>query len=218
MVIPMREMTAESRWIGTIGKACQDDYALISEHLLRLDQESLYRRFGNLISNEFIARYIDQALSLQTIFFVCRVNGDVRGIAELRRLGLAEHEAEAAITVESPFRDLGIGTALMAAIVEEATRIGLREIFMCFDVRNHRMRRVAEKFHGRLFRGDGHCIAHISIKAEGRGGDGDRLRPRWAGRGQGALENIAKAFAGAASASFRALCRRSAIPGRRFAS
>ena len=104
---------------------------------------------------------------LDTIVFGCRVNGAIRGIGELRRFEVGrDHQAEAALTVEKSFTGLGMGTALMAAVVDEALHIGVLDIFMCFELCNRRMRRITEKFRGVVSYEGSDCIGRISIKAE----------------------------------------------------
>lgn len=162
-------MTTELEWKNKISKASAKDLLSVRDHLLRLDRSSLYSRFGNVVTEEFLIRYTEQSFHLQTAIFVCADEGKVRGIGELRRLGLAWC-AEATLSVESPFRDQGIGSALMAAANKEAQAIGMRQTFMCFDARNGPMRRITEKFEGSLSYEGGDCIAQFSIKPEKKSG------------------------------------------------
>ena len=73
-------------------------------------------------------------------------------------------QAEAALTVERGYRDLGLGKALMAAMIEEASRIGLREMHVCFDVRDSHMRRVVERVSDLVVFEDTDCVARISLE------------------------------------------------------
>jgi hypothetical protein len=52
----------------------------------------------------------------------------------------------------------------MAAMIEEASRIGLREMQVCFDVRDSHMRHVVEPFQTSLCFEDTDCVARISLE------------------------------------------------------
>jgi GNAT superfamily N-acetyltransferase len=160
-------MASSHGWERNISRAPGEDLLPIRGHLLRLDREALYSRFGNVVTNEFLIQYIERAPELDTIIFGCWVNVKVRGIGELRRFALGQgNDAEAAFTVESAFRDLGIGTALTAAVANEAWRIDVRDVYLCFGVRNQRMRRIAQKFHAAVSFDERDCTARLSIKDE----------------------------------------------------
>jgi GNAT superfamily N-acetyltransferase len=160
-------MAIELRWASSISKVTDEDLLAIREHLMRLDRETLYSRFGYIVTDDFLIQYVERAPDLGAIIFGCWVDGKVRGVGELRRFGLGQHhEAEAAFTVERPFRDRGIATALMAAIATEAVGIGVLDIFMCFAACNRRMRRIAEKFQGSVsFNGNDRVACVSSIMA-----------------------------------------------------
>jgi GNAT superfamily N-acetyltransferase len=156
------------RWASSIRKVTDEDFFAIREHLMRLDREILYSRFGYIVTEDFLIQYVEHACDLEAIIFGCWVDGKVRGIGELRLSKSGKnHEPEAAFTVERSFSDRGIGTALMAAIATQAVEIGVLEIFMYFEVRNRRMRRIAEKFQGSMSFNGNDCIVRVSsIKAE----------------------------------------------------
>jgi GNAT superfamily N-acetyltransferase len=155
-------MMTQSIWDKRIVELKRDDVPAISAHFRRLDEEILYSRFGNAVTEAFLAQYVDRIAELGTIVLGCRVNRAVRGLAELRRLRAgADGDAEAAFTVEGPFLDLGIGTALMAAALATATRVGIGDLYMCFDHRNRRMRRITEKFQGSVAVDGRDCIGRV---------------------------------------------------------
>ena len=47
-------MATGQMWGDKIHKLVEDDLISIREHLLRLDRESLYFRFGNAVSDAFL--------------------------------------------------------------------------------------------------------------------------------------------------------------------
>jgi GNAT superfamily N-acetyltransferase len=167
-LFPEAAMATGQRWQGSISKAPDEDRKSIRAHLLRLDRETRYCRFGNFVTDEFLVQYAARAPDLETIIFGCWINGEIRGIGELRRFGVDQGEAaEAAFTVERPFTDLGIGTALMAAVIQEAARTGVRELFTCFSLLNRRMRRITQKFEGSVLLEGGDCIGRIPVEVAG---------------------------------------------------
>jgi len=85
-----------------IGRASEGDLGAVLDHLVGLDQETLRCRFGCTVSKESLSRHVESAREPDTVIFVCRVDGAVRGIGELRRFGWGRHvHAEAAFTVEA---------------------------------------------------------------------------------------------------------------------
>jgi GNAT superfamily N-acetyltransferase len=95
----------------------------------------------------------------------CCILGRIRGVAELRQFGSGQNrQAEAALTVERGYRDLGIENALMAAMIDEARRSRVSEILVCFDVRDRLMRRVSEQFQASLRFEETDCVARITIE------------------------------------------------------
>jgi N-acetylglutamate synthase-like GNAT family acetyltransferase len=159
------DMSSSIHWKKNIRKASYEDTLEIRKHLLSLDEESVKSRFGNTVTRAFLQQYVETIFALDSIVFLCEFDGFVRGVGELRPLTHDKLSAEAAFTVDAPFRDLGIGTALMAAAIEEASQNGVREIFSYFDVGNRRMVRIAAKFRGGVACDDGDCIARIGIDA-----------------------------------------------------
>ena len=159
-------MSSSIHWKKNIRKASFEDTSEIRKHLLSLNEESVKRRFGNIVTRAFLQQYVETIFALGSVVFLCEFDGFVRGVGELRPLTRDKLTAEAAFTVDAPFRELGIGTALMAAAIEEASRNGVREIFSSFDAGNRRMARIAEKFRGGVAYDDGDCIARIGIDAD----------------------------------------------------
>jgi hypothetical protein len=72
--------------------------------------------------------------------------GQVRGAAELRRLGDSwGEEAEAAFSVEKPFQDRGVGSDLMGRIVRSARNRRIRRLYMSCLAENSKMQVIARK-------------------------------------------------------------------------
>jgi hypothetical protein len=61
----------------------------------------------------------------------------------------------------------------MAAVIKEAPQIGVLDIFVCFDLRNRRMRRITQKFQGAVSGEGSDCIGRISLPGASGGHSGD---------------------------------------------
>lgn len=130
-------------WIGETAK--------YREHVLRLDPESRRNRFGGGVSDEFVRNYVDLSISLDAIVHGCFVDGVMRGVAELRPLGLRfPGQAEAAISVEKPWQSHGVGSALLQRTLLAARNRGFQLLHMACLAENQRMQQLARKFAAEL--------------------------------------------------------------------
>ena len=126
------------------------DLPLFRDHLVRLDPQTRYDRFGLQVSDEYLENYAELCFKPGAITYGYFEDGSVRGAAELRIFspssGPARKEAEAAFSVERAWRRRGIGTDLMSQIVLVARnrRIATLTIF-CLR-HNHAMQNLARKF------------------------------------------------------------------------
>jgi GNAT superfamily N-acetyltransferase len=81
-------------------------------------------------------------------------NEAVRGAAELLKGDghdpLRQGLAEAAFSVEAPYRSQGVGSLLMEAILEEARRRGIKRIKVACLPENAAMQSLAARFHADL--------------------------------------------------------------------
>jgi hypothetical protein len=82
-------------------------------------------------------------------------DGVVRGIAELHPLDAAGRRAEAAFSVEPGWQGRGIGTRLVARLLEDAVASGYDKIFLCCEVRNRSIRNIAGRFGGSVLFAEG---------------------------------------------------------------
>ena len=65
--------TVRKLWIGEADK--------YRDHLLRLDRDSRYSRFGGAVSDEFVRKYVDLSLGLDAVIHGFFVSGALRGAA-----------------------------------------------------------------------------------------------------------------------------------------
>jgi len=136
---------------GTIRKLWSMDRSAFRDHLLRLDEESRRLRFGVPVADDFIDDYAKTAFRLDTIIFAHFEGHQIRAAAELRGLSFAfTPAAEAAITVETVWRNRGLASHLMDRILVSAQNRNVSQVYMICLRENGAMQHVARKFGARL--------------------------------------------------------------------
>ena len=83
------------------------DLPAFAAHLIRLDPETRYNRFGLQVSDDYLENYAELCFKPGALVYGCFEDGMVRGAAELRTFeapGKPLHRnAEAAFSVETPW-------------------------------------------------------------------------------------------------------------------
>jgi GNAT superfamily N-acetyltransferase len=109
-------------------------------------------RFAHSVSDAFIEEYARRMTHYGSLVYGHLVDGNVRGAAELRRLGDTwGEEAEAAFSVERPYQNHGVGTELMGRVVRAARNRNIRRLYMSCLADNAKMQSIARK-HAALLR------------------------------------------------------------------
>ena len=126
------------------------DLLSFQDHLIRLDAETRYDRYGLQVSDDYLCHYAELCFKPGSIVYGSFEDNVLRGAAELRMFDAADQpmrrDAEAAFSVETPWRRQGIGTELMSHVVLAARnrRIGELTIFCLRS--NRAMMALARKF------------------------------------------------------------------------
>lgn len=116
------------------------------DHLLRLDLETRRDRFASMMSDGAVADYARRAITAKGFIFGGFVNGELRGVAELRPgPDGGEPQAEAAFSVEKTYRRQGIGTALFERLARTARNRGVRRVQVRCLPHNRAMQGLARK-------------------------------------------------------------------------
>lgn len=148
--------------IGTIRKLWPSEWATFRDHLLRLDRDGRRQRFAHAVSDGFITDYAKRMCDLGSIVYAYVENGEVRAVAELRKLADAwGEEAEVAFSVEPTMQDHGLGTELMGKVICAARNRGVRRLFMSCLAENHKMQAIARKHEALLRFESGEVIGDI---------------------------------------------------------
>jgi RimJ/RimL family protein N-acetyltransferase len=132
---------------GTIRKLWTADLAAFREHLLRLDPPTRRNRFGMAASDDFLVRYAETGLNLDTVIHGIFVDQRLVAVGELRRIGPSRREAEAAFSVEPEHQGQGNGSRLMNAVILTARNRRIRRLYMNCLASNSQMQRLARR-HG----------------------------------------------------------------------
>lgn len=136
---------------GTIRKLWPTETAKFRDHLLRLDKDSRRLRFAHGVSDAFIDDYAQRMHEMGSIVHGFVEAGEVRAIAELRKLGdVWGREAEAAFSVERTHQDLGIGSELMGRVIRSARNRGIQRLYMSCLAENTKMQAIARKYEATL--------------------------------------------------------------------
>lgn len=130
------------------------DLPLFRDHLVRLDPETRYDRFGLQVSDDYLAHYAELCFAPGAITYGFVEDGLIRGAAELRLLPVTgsppRREGEAAFSVERGWRRRGIGAELMSHIVLAARNRRIESLTIFCLRHNKAMLALARKFEADL--------------------------------------------------------------------
>lgn len=124
---------------------------LLADHLLRLDPADRRLRFLGSVGEATIRRHCD-GLNWQRAYVLgIFVDRSLRGVAELVPLDEdGGRRFELAITVETAFRNHGLGTRLLRAALTVARNRCAESITLNCLAENRQMQHIARKFGARL--------------------------------------------------------------------
>jgi GNAT superfamily N-acetyltransferase len=134
---------------GLIRKLWGGDRDLYRDHLLRLDSASRRSRFGGGVSDDFIHNYVDLSPRLGSVLHGFFADGVLRGVGELRPLD-ESREAEAALSIERPWQNHGVGSALLERTLLSARNRGVKRLHMACLADNLPMQHLVRKFGAEL--------------------------------------------------------------------
>lgn len=155
-------MSEHQFWEGVIRKLWPSETEKFRDHLLRLDKDSRRMRFAHAVSDSFIEDYAARMNDMGAIVYAYIENGEVRAVAELKKLGDTwGQEAEAAFSVESGYQEKGIGTELMGRAIRAARNRGVHHLYMSCLAENRKMQAIARKHEADLRFEYGEVIGEI---------------------------------------------------------
>ena len=141
-------------WVGERDK--------IRDHLLRLDEADRVLRFGGYASAAHIAAYCARLDWSRVLVGGYVTGGAMRGLGQLELIGAGwPRAAELAVSVERPFQNRGIGTALLRRLVVVARNRLIERVHMICVIDNGRAVRMARRLNGALHFRTGEAEARI---------------------------------------------------------
>jgi GNAT superfamily N-acetyltransferase len=156
-------MTHGPHWGGTIRKLRPSESDKLRDHLLRLDITNRRLRFAHAVSDRFLIEYAERQPDMGSVIHAYREAGQVRAVAELRRLSRDwGPEAQAAFSVEPDWQSRGIGKELMGRVVRSARNRGVRHLLMSCLAENRKIQAIARRHHAELTFEQGDVIGTIA--------------------------------------------------------
>jgi len=130
--------------------------SLFRQHFDRLDAHSRAMRFGGAVHDTLLDAYVHQALGHNGLVYGAFVEGELRGVGEIRFItSQYPWRAEAAFSVEPDWQHQGLGDALLERIIAVARNRTVTGLDLWCRTSNARMRKLAGKHGAELdFSGD----------------------------------------------------------------
>lgn len=133
-------------WPPAIRRLWPAERGRVRDHLLRLEPEDRALRFCRAPGDRAIASYCEDIDWLRASILGFFVEGELRGVAELIRTKDAwPPAAELALSVEGPFQNHGIGSALVRHALVMARNRLIATVYMTCLLENRKMQHIARK-------------------------------------------------------------------------
>jgi len=136
---------AEPSAPGLFRRLLASDRERLRDHLLRLDPQDRLLRFAGQVSDAQIDAYCDGFDWGGGVAIGYLVDGELRGLSELKPIGGVSRAAEAALSVERPFQNQGIGTELLRRLILVARNRSIRTLHMICLLENGKVLRMVRK-------------------------------------------------------------------------
>lgn len=127
------------------------DHEAFEAHLLALDADSIYARFGMIANHDFLVEYAARCIAINAVMHGAFVEEKLIGVAEMRPIGVFfVDEAEIAFSVLAEWRLCGIGAKLFQRILRSARNRGYHRLYMSCLKHNAPMHALARKFSAQI--------------------------------------------------------------------
>jgi GNAT superfamily N-acetyltransferase len=138
------------------------DYDRYRKHLLALDQESRYRRFGYPIVDDMISIVCDKFEANPNKHKIFVIENDDLEVIAAGHISLEGDELELAFSVLKEHQGKGMGSALMKRCIEWCQNRGIKGGCMVCLSSNTAIKKLAAR-HGILVNNQGETLADIKI-------------------------------------------------------
>lgn len=139
-----------------------DEYHRYRTHLLSLDPDSRYTRFGIMVKDETINQLCDQFETNYTDHKIFVIEDDNLNVVAAGHIALEGGETELAFSVLKEYRQQGMGSALMKRTIEWCQNRNIKGGCMVCLSTNTAIKKLASK-HGVLVNDGGETLANIVI-------------------------------------------------------
>jgi len=138
------------------------EYNRYRTHLLALDEESRYTRFGFHIKDEIINQLCDKFEANPKEHKIFVIEDEALNVVAAGHISLEGGETELAFSVLKEYRKKGMGSALMARCIEWCQNRSIKGGCMVCLSTNYAIKKLASK-HGVLINEGGETLANIMI-------------------------------------------------------
>ena len=138
------------------------EYSKYTEHLLKLDDESRYTRFGYSARDENIIQLVDRILSKADRHKIFVIENEELDVIAAGHISLEDNEVELAFSVLKEYQHRGMGHSLMKRCIEWCQNRNIKNGFMVCLSTNTAIKKLASK-HGILHSEAGETVADIKI-------------------------------------------------------
>ena len=140
------------------------DQEALTDHFASLSPDDLRFRFGSPASEALVTSYVAGALDAPGQVLAAWSEGKIYALGELRPAYRGrQDESEIALSVLKPFRNQGIGTALLNTLLQDAMAIGFANANLRVLDENRPMRRICRKLQAECARFGPELIYSFSV-------------------------------------------------------
>ena len=147
----------------TIYKLPPGEFYRYRTHLLSLDEESRYMRFGFFIKNETINELVSKWELNPTKHKVFAIENDNLEVVGVAHISLEDNPAELAFSVFKDYQRQGMGDALMARAIEYCQNRGIKHGCMVCLGSNDPIKKLARKHNVLVKTEDSDAMGAIEI-------------------------------------------------------
>lgn len=138
------------------------EYSRYRKHLLALDEESRYTRFGFHVKDEVIEQLCTTFENNPKEHKIFVIENEELEVVAAGHISLVGGETELAFSVLTPYRKKGMGSSLMSRCVEWCQNRNIKGGCMVCLTSNTAIKKLASK-HGILINEGGETLADIKI-------------------------------------------------------
>ena len=146
----------------SVYKLQPEEYHRYRVHLLALDAESRYTRFGVMVKDEVINQLCDKFEANPREHKIFVIEDEELRVIAAGHIALEGGETELAFSVLTAYRKQGMGSSLMARTIEWCQNRNIKGGCMVCLSTNTAIKRLAAK-HGVLVNDGGETLANIEI-------------------------------------------------------